>query len=394
MSNMYPIKMNKSQYKLVEEQAACYLHGLNHDMDLQAMLAKMYASAFDDADDAAAQAAASEVLTAVDGFANLYNEAAYGVEHAAYSDVKPYIETHLMRFIKASEKGMSCKEACTYWTRFLAALTVAGVQRKDEKSRKAMMAFVSGLETSEEEATPEQLQSLHERVLGRLAHSSTMLVGLGGHEKMLRAMADGDQAGRLLLSVNGDERAFRAAMAMMTGILVKKGEMPGVPAGMPLTTSAVLFCTLHERIKIEERYGFDSLPERIVYALLMLLGGVASLMLAGFALVLGLELIFDFIPLLLCLPAVLALYLGVWYLVDCAVVKNGALIDKLDKPVHYAFIALRAAARGVGKLAARVAKAVAPVAVKAGAYMLDKTWEKKNSVKDAARHRARPHAYA
>jgi len=386
-------KMTPTQYKFIHEQAACYLDGLCHGDDLRTLLAKMYAAAFPAADETACLAHADEVLGAVDAFSDLYDGASWQVEHGAYHEAEPYIESHIARFMKKTEAGMSCAEACTFWKQFAAALACANAEMAGGKSEQSTRKFIEQIRVSEDEASPELLASLHEQVSRVVRHSSIALVGLGEHEKLLRAMADGDKAGKLLIDINGDERAFRAALSMMTGILAKKGELPGVPDTLTAHQSTVLFCTMREKLKIEERYGRDSIPERIACALTMLLGAAAVLAMAAGMLWVGLNIIFDFLHILLFVPAIIALYGGVLFFVHELLIKDSSPVYKLDKPVHLTFIALRAAARGAGRLAAIAAKTLLPAAIKTGKYVFDKLGQLRTENRAMLKSRAARQAY-
>lgn len=342
-------KMNEKQAAKIREQAKQYLTLKNEGKTAEEIMAQLYMEAFDDESrDAAFELAGRAAVGAAD-FAKQYKEALQDPER------------YMIDFQNKMDEGKTNVQKCMYWLKFAASIAAVGANGDSEANAKAYDEMAR-IVVTEEMATNEMVDHLRSQAREMLKNTNVLANDLQAYAEAVRELEAGDEAARVLLSVNDDENEVRAIATMLAYIMLKKGELKILPADAAIEQVAALMCANHERVKILDAVQAGRLLKEVGEKLLNILSTVLVLVLAAVAFLMGLEFTISFCISFLALPVAAALCVAIykamnggteeWKKLQNTVVKTGtAMVKMLWK--------------GANAMANYVVKVVLPNAMKA-----------------------------
>ena len=319
-------KMNEKQTTKIREQAKQYLMLKNEGKTVEEIMAQLYMEAFAGESRDTAFELAGRASAGVADFAKQYQEALRNPEK------------YLIEFQNKMDEGKTNVEKCMYWIKFTAML--AAVSANGEYNAEQAQAYdeIASIMITEEMATDETVEHLRSQAREALKNTNVLTNNLQEYAEMVRELEAGDEAARVLLSMNNDENEVRAIASMLAYIMLKKGETKILPADVTIEQIAALMCANHERVKILDAVHAGRMLKDVGTMLLNILGMVLVVMLATFAFLLGLEFILGLCVSFLALPAAVLFCIAIykvmnggveeWTKMQDVIVKTGTVLVK------------------------------------------------------------------
>ena len=319
-------KMNEKQAAKIREQAKEYLTLKNEGKTVEEIMAQLYMEAFDDESRDTALELAGRAAAGVADFAKQYKEALRDPER------------YMIDFQNKMDEGKSNVQKCMYWLKFAASIAAISENGEGAVNGKAYDEIASIMVT-EEMATDEMVDYLRSQAREMLKNSNVLANNLQAYAEAVRELEDGDEAAKVLLSVNDDENEVRAVASMLAYIMLKKGDLKILPADVAIEQVVALMCANHERVKILDAVQAGRLLKEVGEKLLNILSTVLVLVLASVAFLMGLKFTISFCISFLALPAAAVLCVAIykamnggveeWVKVQNTVVKTGTAVVKL-----------------------------------------------------------------
>lgn len=248
--------LTEEQSKQFKEQAEKIIENAAEGMSTRDIMAGIYAENIDGKTIEEGEAVADRILEAVKNFDSDYGE--------AKKDTAAFVKKFRLRV--SGDKSRA--ENCTYWLKFIAALSALNSEKKIDSD------YIKGLHVSESEATVEYEQALEDEAETLLMENGIMLSGLVEYAKNAEIIADGNAAAELLLSFGENEVDFRGIGAMLVYSQIQSGEIKNVPDFITPEQITAITCAEVEREKIFEGIRNGSVGENVAAEALKAIGDV------------------------------------------------------------------------------------------------------------------------
>lgn len=248
--------LTEEQRKQFMEQAGVIMENAAGGMSAREIMAGIYAENVEGKTVEEGEAVADKILEAVKSFDIDYGEAKK--DEAAF----------IRKFQFRVGGNKSTAESCTYWLKFIAALSAINSETEID------MDYIEGLSVSEEEATEEYENQLTDEAGKLLMDNGIMLSGLVEYAKNAEVLADGDSAAELLISFGENEFDFRGVAAMLVYSKIQSGEIKNVPEFITPEQAAAITCAEVEREKIFAGIYKGNIAENAAATALKVLGYV------------------------------------------------------------------------------------------------------------------------
>ena len=185
--------MTKEQRENVMIQGRKMMDNLSEGKSARDVMAQIYVDNLDDKTMNQGYAMADAIIARVKEFDNDYHEA------------QNNIDKYLTRFQRSIDKNKTPAERCTYWLRFTATLSASGMMMSENNSEESIdpkltAEQIEAMSVTDEEATPEYEQELHEKAIEAIKNSGILLTGLMEHAETIKEMDDSTEAATFIVS--------------------------------------------------------------------------------------------------------------------------------------------------------------------------------------------------
>jgi len=370
--------MTKEQRENVMIQGRKMMDTLSEGKSARDVMAQIYVDNLDDKTMNQGYAMADAIIARVKEFDNDYHEA------------QNNIDKYLTRFQRSIDKNKTPAERCTYWLRFTATLSASGMMMSKDNSEESIdpkltAEQIEAMSVTDEEATPEYEQELHEKAIEAIKNSGILLTGLMEHAETIKEMDDSTEAASFIVDMGTKETEYRAIVSMLVYTNAKNGTFDNIPAEMTLDQITTLVCTEVEQVKIMSEVGAGRIAEDVATFLLQVLGAIAIVIMFTPLAVLAMGIVTELFGAILVVPAMLVTFFGIIRLTGAAV---EAWAKDSRKIVKFVTCAIKAVVKGVIAIANFVYKNVIKRVFDASKKLLDslKNKVKGDSVKETVTH--------
>ena len=371
--------MTKEQRENVMIQGRKMMDNLSEGKSARDIMAQIYVDNLDDKTMNQGYAMADAIIARVKEFDNDYHEA------------QNNIDKYLTRFQRSIDKNKTPAERCTYWLRFTATLSASGMMMSKDNSEESIdpkltAEQIEAMSVTDEEATPEYEQELHEKAIEAIKNSGILLTGLMEHAETIKEMDDSTEAASFIVDMGTKETEYRAIVSMLVYTNAKNGTFDNIPAEMTLDQITTLVCTEVEQVKIMSEVGAGRIAEDVATFLLQVLGAIAIVIMFTPLAVLAMGVVTELFGAILVVPAMLVTFLTGTATISKAEVEAWAKDSR--KIVKFVTCAIKAVVKGVIAIANFVYKNVIKRVFDASKKLFDslKNKVKGDSVKETVTH--------
>ena len=306
-------KFTKKQMNELNDQIARSMEQLSEGKDVKEICAQMYVDGLEGKTLFQGEAMAESILDSIAAFDRDYAR--------AKADVDAYVDS----FVDEACEGKTLEERCAYLTKLIAAVCAAEhtLHANSDAEREQALALVEEADVArffEGEATELLEQQLIGQLKNALKGSNILLSAIEEQRAYLLEIENEDEAAELLVDAGARGIDYRAILSMQAYINIKNGAYEGIPSDLTAAQTAAMVCTYVEEIHILRRLELKEIGLELANGLLFVLGSVAILRMAVYALGIGTAVCAGMFSGILMIPAMLVMVTAIchagWKLVD------------------------------------------------------------------------------